>query len=66
MEGKASLLLQDQVQCYNPHMNYWEHVTPVQEARAKAAAVEHNRLLYVSGKRNIVLNMFKLDALFEA
>ena len=32
---------------------YWDHVTPVQEAKAKAAGVEHDRLLNVSGKRNI-------------
>jgi len=50
VEGKASLLLQDKVQCYNPHLNHWEFVGVMQEARAKTAAAEHEGLLYVSGK----------------
>ena len=49
VEGKASLLLQDKVQCYNPHLNHWDFVGAIQEARAKAAATEHEGLLYVSG-----------------
>ena len=49
-EGKASLLLQDHVQCFNLQSNIWSLAAPVQEARAKAAAVEHDGLLYVSGK----------------
>ena len=52
-EGKASLLLQDKVQCYNPHHDYWDFVAPMQEARAKSAAVEHDGLLYISGKNKI-------------
>ena len=50
VEGKASLLLQEEVQCYNPHLNHWDFVAPMQEARAKAAAAKHEGLLYVSGK----------------
>jgi len=50
VEGKASLLLQDKVQCYNPHLNHWDFVGAMQEARAKAAAAEHEGLLYVTGK----------------
>ena len=50
VEGKASLLLQDKVQCYNPHLNYWDFVGAMEEARAKAGAAEHEGLLYVSGK----------------
>jgi len=49
VEGKASLLLQDKVQCYNPHLNHWDFVGAMQEARAKAAAAEHEGLLYVTG-----------------
>ena len=49
VEGKASLLLQDKVQCYNPHLNHWDFVGAMQEARAKTAATEHEGLLYVSG-----------------
>lgn len=49
-EGKASLLFQDHVQCFNLQSNIWSLGAPVQEARAKAAAVEHDGLLYVSGK----------------
>lgn len=50
VEGKASLLLQDKVQCYNPHLNHWDFVGAMQEARAKTAAAEHEGLIYVSGK----------------
>ena len=56
IEGKASLLLQDKVQCYNPHLNHWDFVGAMQEARAKAAAAEHEGLLYVSGKTNLKSN----------
>ena len=49
-EGKASLLLHDNVQCYNPHLNHWDLVAPLQEARGKGASTEHEGLLYVSGK----------------
>lgn len=49
VEGKASLLLQEKVQCYNPHLNHWDFVAPLQEPRAKTAAVEQDGLLYVSG-----------------
>ena len=52
VEGKASLLLQDKVQCYNPHLNHWEFVGAMQEARAKTAAAEHEGLIYVSGKNS--------------
>ena len=53
VEGKASLLLQEKVQCYNPHINDWDFVTPMQEARAKAAAAEHEGLLYVTSKEGV-------------
>ena len=55
VEGKASLLLQEKVQCYSPHNNDWDFVAPMQEARAKAAAVEHEGLLYVTGKEGVDL-----------
>ena len=50
VEGRASLLLQDIVQCYDPHLDYWDLVAPLQEARAKGSATQHELLLYVSGK----------------
>ena len=56
VEGKASLLLQDKVQCYNPHLNHWDFVGAMQEARAKTAAAEHEGLLYVSGKPDLNSN----------
>ena len=62
VEGKASLLLQDRVQCYNPRLNHWDFVGAMQEARAKAAAAEHEGLLYVSGKASRV----KIPLLFSA
>ena len=51
VEGRASLLLQNKVQCFNAHLNEWDFVAPLLEPRAKAASVEHQGLLYVSGKR---------------
>lgn len=50
IEGRASLLLQDIVQCYDPDLDYWDFVAPLQEARAKGTASRLRDLLFVCGK----------------
>ncbi|XP_029197719.2 kelch-like protein 3 [Acropora millepora] len=49
IEGRASLLLQDIVQCYDPDLDYWDFVAPLQEARAKGTASRLRDLLFVCG-----------------
>ena len=64
MEGKVSLLLQDNVQCYNPLLNHWDLMAPLQEARAKAASTDHDGLLYVSGKKRVVVTLSSTIVLY--